>query len=233
MNDQQDHRLCRNCAFPAPLPYCGQCGQKTEVKRLDLKWLVSEGLADVAHFTRRFFFTASSMLTDPGVTILEYLSGKRTKYQGPIAYFVIASLLLTVFLKFVAEPNGWHSGSLSTKSRDIMFMVMVGMALMAYWLVTRTVLTLVETIVAFCYLYGTLFVVAPAIVALQFPLRVLMGGIESKYKFLVVDVPNISFVIYMGARFCIAAKLSLYRLAMLGGIAFGYHLFVREILGYR
>lgn len=233
MEDKPDQKYCRNCAFPAPLPYCGQCGQKTAVKRLDLHWLVGEGLADIAHFTRRFLVTSAGMLTNPGVTVLEYLSGKRTKHQGPIAYFVIASLLLTVFLKFVAEPNGWHTGSLSTKSRDVMFVVMVGMALMAYWLVTRPVLTLVETIVVFCYLYGTLFIVAPAIVALQYPLRALMGGIGGKYKFLVVDVPNILFVIYMGAKFCIAAKLRLGRLALLGGVAFAYHLFVREVLGYR
>lgn len=92
---------CLNCGAPVNGKYCHQCGQKAHVNRLTAKALVDEVVHFFTHAEETFFKTTLHFIIKPGITSLNFIEGKRKRYQKPVSYFLIwtgAYILLHNFI---------------------------------------------------------------------------------------------------------------------------------------
>jgi len=80
---------CLNCGHLFKGNYCPNCGQKATVKRLTFKILLEDTVHFFTHLEKGFLYTTWNILVRPGVTSLNYLKGKRKKYQKSVSYFLI------------------------------------------------------------------------------------------------------------------------------------------------
>jgi len=79
---------CNNCGTSSDGKYCFECGQKLEFKRLDLKALLTEKFHHFFHWENTVLYTFRHMLTSPGKTVKEYITGSRRKIVKPFKYFI-------------------------------------------------------------------------------------------------------------------------------------------------
>jgi hypothetical protein len=84
---------CKNCSQPVQDKYCSSCGQKFGLKRFKLTNLHEEFLHGFFHIHHGFFFTARELFIRPGVSIRNYIDGKRVDYFNPFTYMVLISIL--------------------------------------------------------------------------------------------------------------------------------------------
>ena len=80
---------CLNCGAPVLGKYCPECGQKAHVYRLTAKALMDEVLHFFTHLEETFLKTSMHYVIRPGTTSLNYIEGKRKRYQKPVSYFLI------------------------------------------------------------------------------------------------------------------------------------------------
>jgi hypothetical protein len=81
--------ICLNCEHSFKGNFCPNCGQKATVKRITTTALLADVLHFFTHLEKGFLFTSWSFLTTPGISSINYISGKRKKYQTPVSYFLI------------------------------------------------------------------------------------------------------------------------------------------------
>lgn len=92
---------CLNCGAEVKGKYCHECGQKAHVNRLTAKALIHEIVHFFTHIEETFFKTSLYFVIKPGTTSLNYIEGKRKRYQKPVSYFLIwtgAYILLHNFI---------------------------------------------------------------------------------------------------------------------------------------
>ncbi len=86
-NPEEDK--CRNCGTAFDTPYCPQCGQTADVKRLTFRtWMhnIFDTFFSIDNTTFRTFWM---MFTRPGLMIKEYISGRRKDYRNPFTLLII------------------------------------------------------------------------------------------------------------------------------------------------
>ncbi len=86
---------CVNCGAEVTTPYCAQCGQRSNVKRITLINMGSDFLSRIYGFDGFFLRTIKELTLRPGKVSREYISGNRNKYYGPVGYLFI---MLTIFI---------------------------------------------------------------------------------------------------------------------------------------
>jgi len=91
---------CKNCGHPIEHHFCGYCGQEANVERITFNYLLHDGFHFFTHIEKGFVYTTWRMLVAPGQVVIDYVQGKRKKYQSPISYFLIwtSILILTLYL---------------------------------------------------------------------------------------------------------------------------------------
>jgi len=94
-----EHLNCKNCGFGYTGHFCPQCGQPAHEKRIDAQWLLHDVPHSVFHIDKGFFYTVSSLFTNPGQMVENYLQGKRVKYFRPFAYVVLMSTICALITK--------------------------------------------------------------------------------------------------------------------------------------
>jgi len=97
---------CLNCGAPLTGKYCHVCGQKAHVNRLTLKALMEEVVHFFTHTEETFFKTTLHYIIKPGITSLNYIEGKRKRYQKPISYFLIWTGVYILLHNFIL--NQFH-----------------------------------------------------------------------------------------------------------------------------
>lgn len=80
---------CLNCQTKYTGNYCPNCGQKTATHRLTAKVLLGEVFHLLTHIEKTFLSTTLDLIIRPGITSLNFLDGKRQRYQKPVSYFLI------------------------------------------------------------------------------------------------------------------------------------------------
>lgn len=109
--------ICKNCGNTAEGNYCNNCGQKTNLCRLNFSYLVSEITDSVFQIHYGFFYTLRELFLAPGKSINEYLNGKRKKYFKPLSYLLILSTVYFLLTLAIDEKtwigdflSGWNEG---------------------------------------------------------------------------------------------------------------------------
>lgn len=88
---------CLNCGTDFSGKYCPNCGQKSDVGRITVKALFGEFFHLLTHIEKTFFKTTLDFIIRPGRTSLNYLEGKRQRYQRPVSYFLIWTGVFILF----------------------------------------------------------------------------------------------------------------------------------------
>lgn len=112
---------CKNCGTQVKGNFCHNCGQRTNVGRIDFSYIIQEIPNSIFQLNRGFFFTVRELFLRPGHSLREFIGGKRKYYYKPIAFLLIASTLyvLSTFLMgtntFMAEVFlGFQEGILDS-----------------------------------------------------------------------------------------------------------------------
>jgi hypothetical protein len=92
---------CKNCGHTVEGNYCSHCRQDVHTGRLTWKEIARQIRNATVDVDRGFFFTAREMFVRPGVTLRNYLEGKRVNYSNPFFFVLLtagfASLLFMTF----------------------------------------------------------------------------------------------------------------------------------------
>ncbi len=106
----QDHVSCRNCDREFSGKYCPDCGQPAKTHRLDLHSVWHDIQHGLLHIDKGILYTLSQLFTKPGITIREYIEGKRVRHFKPVSLVIILATiyaLISHFLKIgIVEDTG-------------------------------------------------------------------------------------------------------------------------------
>jgi len=92
--------ICEKCGDLINKNFCGNCGHKKVLTRIDSEYVKSEFLSLIG-FEKGFFFTSKELLIRPGKLIKSYLYESRIHITKPIAYITAASLIYTIISHYL------------------------------------------------------------------------------------------------------------------------------------
>jgi hypothetical protein len=87
--------LCPNCGLEQDSNFCGNCGQRMNVKRITFKEAFFDFWSRIYGFDSIFPRTLRDLTLRPGQVAARYIQRNRALYYGPVGYFF---LMVTVFL---------------------------------------------------------------------------------------------------------------------------------------
>jgi len=97
---------CNNCNKKINSKFCPECGQATNLKRIDGKYIIHE-IEHVLHFERGILYTIRELSTNPGPNIRKYLSENRSRLVKPIIFIIITSLIYTILNHLFHIEDGY------------------------------------------------------------------------------------------------------------------------------
>lgn len=97
---------CRNCGSTIEGKFCSNCGQNSNVDRINLAAVLNELSESVFQVNKGFFFTIRALFTSPGKSLKEFLNGKRKDHFKPIAYVLTLSTFYYLITQ-ITNQNTW------------------------------------------------------------------------------------------------------------------------------
>jgi len=85
---------CKNCDNEFEGKFCNECGQSAMTHRLNIKFLWHDIQHGLFHFDKGIIYSLKQLCTKPGITINEYMAGKRVGHFKPLSLVVV---LATVY----------------------------------------------------------------------------------------------------------------------------------------
>ncbi|MDU1890544.1 MAG: DUF3667 domain-containing protein [Dysgonomonas sp.] len=161
-------KRCLNCNNEVTDNFCSKCGQPIQTSRISWKHLIDELQYGLLHINKGLLYTEKEMLFSPGVTIKNYLEGKRVKYTKPFLFLIIwgaiYSLVYHTFhffpMKEMNNPDNtfleyiplyeWYANHYSL---FILFTLPI-FALSTYWILHKSNYNYIEHLVVFSYING-------------------------------------------------------------------------------
>ena len=140
------------------------------MERLSFSALVQEVLHFFTHIEKGFLLTTKSFLIRPGASSVEFLQGKRRKFQKPISYFLIWTGLYILAHNFLIHHFGYHlvidkpaaadfqeKGNLILRTHFTVFIVpsIICSATILYYLLAKPRFNFVEVLTLCFYGGGT------------------------------------------------------------------------------
>jgi len=114
---------CLNCNSEVSGSYCFNCGQKTSTTRFSFKHVFKTDIANKFYsmFKSDLFFTLKELFTRPGLSIREYIEGKRVNHMNYMSLYLLlsaAGLFLDKYAKVSeAAISATDSGSVKILSQ--------------------------------------------------------------------------------------------------------------------
>ena len=90
---------CKHCNEAVTKKFCGECGQPTQLKRVDGHYLLHE-VQHVLHFEKGIGYTVKELLLRPGRTVRRFISHDRSRLVKPVIFVIVASLVYSVIAHF-------------------------------------------------------------------------------------------------------------------------------------
>lgn len=95
--------MCKNCNKKFVGKFCSNCGQTANTHRLGIHYIWHDLQHGLFHFDNGIFYTIKQLLTNPGLTIKEFLNGKRQRHFKPLSLIVVlATIYGLAFSNFIA-----------------------------------------------------------------------------------------------------------------------------------
>ena len=96
--------ICKNCKNNFDGDFCNDCGQNSNVRRIDSKYLLDEIPNSIFQINRGILFTIKELSIRPGHSIREFIKGKRKSHYKPLAFLLITSTLY-VLSAYIFDRN--------------------------------------------------------------------------------------------------------------------------------
>ena len=220
---------CKECGHTVARRYCANCGQKTSVDRLNFEELFLQTINAVLHFTNRSLFTLYELIFRPGQSVQAYINGKRQSYQSPAATFTLGYLMLysTIFLLRKISDTEEEIGAFTALERPAVLYKMLIVATVIHFIAAKPRLNLTETLAAFMYVYGHVFLLAVPLVSVAFIYRVEIPEVFGQYKSMTVDGLVIVLLLVQFYRIANYLQIPKGRLALAIAIGFSYYAIMR------
>jgi hypothetical protein len=97
---------CKNCNQELNSNFCPNCGQPSNLKRIDGHYIIHE-IEHVLHFERGILFTIKELVTNPGQNIRNYFSENRNRLVKPIIFIIVTSLIYSLCNQFFHFEDGY------------------------------------------------------------------------------------------------------------------------------
>jgi hypothetical protein len=170
------------------------------VKPITNRTLIEWALDAFGHLQKRTWATLSEAFVNPAGLITTVRQGERVRFENPVAFFLMAYYLLWGFVEGLllisdVTTPGFLGDFRNRKHAALLIIVCVAVA--THLMILRGKLRFVETIVAFCYVYGSAFIMALPVVFIGF---VLMKMGMTKTQSYVVDLFVNLFIILQMLR---------------------------------
>ncbi|KMQ67319.1 hypothetical protein ACM39_14300 [Chryseobacterium sp. FH2] len=147
-------KSCLNCGHTISGEFCSHCGQKSDTARITPNSLIKNDiLGSVWHVEGKFFNTLKDILFRPGKTAMDYISGKRIRYNNFISLLLILFgfnvLSYHYYEKFapaetLTEDTLYVKDFFSKYSKIILFVIIPMLAANGYFLFKRIKLNIAE-----------------------------------------------------------------------------------------
>jgi hypothetical protein len=98
--------ICKNCGYSTNGNFCAQCGQGISVDRINFSNFIKEVSESLFQVNKGFFHTLIALFIRPGISINDFLEGKRKNYFKPIAYVLTLSTLYFLIAR-ITNQNTW------------------------------------------------------------------------------------------------------------------------------
>lgn len=98
--------ICKNCGQDFEGRFCSNCGQNSDVARVNFPSFLNEVSESVLQVDKGFLFTLRELFLRPGKSIKEFLNGKRKNHFKPIAYVLTLSTLYFLISR-ITNQNTW------------------------------------------------------------------------------------------------------------------------------
>lgn len=100
-------KRCRNCNQHLLMnqKFCHECGQKTDMHRIDFHYFLHEVPHNIFHVDGGILFTLKELFTRPGHTIREYLEGKRQPHFKPVMLVLIMGSVCALIQYFLKDKT--------------------------------------------------------------------------------------------------------------------------------
>lgn len=99
MNDTST--ICKNCSHEFEGKYCPGCGQKGKTGRITISQVFKDIRNHFIHFEQGFLYTIKELLLRPGLTIREYIEGKRVRHIKPVRFMFWATAISFLILHYL------------------------------------------------------------------------------------------------------------------------------------
>ncbi|NML57345.1 DUF3667 domain-containing protein [Chryseobacterium cheonjiense] len=148
-----NQKSCLNCGHSVSDEFCPHCGQKTDTARITPKSIIKNDiLGSIWHVEARFFNTLKDIIFRPGKTAMDYIAGKRIRYNNFIPLLLVLFsfnvLGLHYYEKFasaeVLADDSEVKDFLSKYSKAVLFVIIPMLAVNAYFLFRRIKLNIAE-----------------------------------------------------------------------------------------
>lgn len=117
--------ICKNCEQTFEGNFCNNCGQNSNVQKINFKYLIEEISNSVLQVNRGILFTVKELFTRPGHSIREFLKGKRKQHYKPLAFVLVISAIYVLFTyltgttTFLGEIISGMSDGISRKGQEL------------------------------------------------------------------------------------------------------------------
>jgi hypothetical protein len=147
-------KSCLNCGHSISDGFCTHCGQKADTARITIHSLIKNDiLGSIWHVEAKFFHTLKNIVFRPGTTAMNYISGKRIRYNNFISLLLILFgfnvLSYHYYEKFAPEQTLtddvlYMKDFFSRYSKIILFVIIPMLGMNAYFLFRRIKLNIAE-----------------------------------------------------------------------------------------
>jgi hypothetical protein len=179
--------ICKNCGSQVSGNFCSSCGQRADIHKLNMHFILHDLQHGLFHFDKGVLYTTKQLLTRPGHTIREFLEGKRVRHFQPLSFVIVLATfygLLWHYLVFdrlhasLIEPRDDITGA----SRKIItwitehfavdsLILIITSTLVSYVIFKKRKFNLAEYLVLNTYLMGLFLIVS----LLIFPIVYIFG----------------------------------------------------------
>jgi len=111
-------KKCINCGFESDFKYCPKCGENIDIKRLNIKAIFRDGTHRIFHWENPSLNTIRLLLTKPGTTTKNYISGIRKSVIKPYKFFLSFQTLHVLIFHWLNKYyfDYTNSATISTES---------------------------------------------------------------------------------------------------------------------
>jgi hypothetical protein len=112
---------CLNCESPLldAQKYCPECGQKTNIHRLNFHEISHEIIHYVVHVDKSIFNLLKELAIRPGIVAREFVTGKRQKHFRPLNFFMIVAGIVVFMTSLFYTANDTRSRQMQQAAEHI------------------------------------------------------------------------------------------------------------------